>query len=669
MSAASESVRDDRTSLDSTLVDEYAEFLTQVRLFAGLDRLARARLAGYLESRWVADGTLVFQQGDAPDGLYLVRRGRFSVLRSTPDEACEVWLSSCTQGDSFGEIGLITGEARTASVRAASDGEVLRLEQARFREFVTGNPSVALAVAAQLIRELQVADIARSEAHGSGITAAVDSVPVVHVAVSPSVPTRTMRSRHWTTTGLQRAHVGMVVALCTLAASWLVAPPAGLDLAGWRAILGLVATVPLFATAALPDGIVALFLVGVWALGGSVDLSTALSGFTSSAWLLTLSVLAIASGVAATGLIFRLALWAATRTRGGFAGQAASLVVSGLCISAAFPETTGRTALMAIATGDLAEALGYLPGSRASVGVAMSVFAGYGLTTAPFLTSSSTALLTYTLLPQAARDNLDWTTWAVRAAPFFVVLLVGLTASVVWLYRPERSDSANSGQQQRRRVIVALQRALLGHPGSKEWAAALIVIFLIGGFLTGSIHHIAPVSIALVALVLLSVVGVVTADSIRSINWNLLVLFGVVASTQQVFESTGVNAWLAEVLEGPLRPLATRPVLFLTVLTLLCVAVSFLLRMPTAAPIMTVAFGPVAMAAGIDPWVVALLALVACSNFIFAYQSNPYQALQHGICGHFFTDAQTRPLAIVYVILTCVALWASVPLWHMMGLL
>jgi len=249
-----------------------------------------------------------------------------------------------------------------------------------------------------------------------------------------------------------------------------------------------------------------------------------------------------------------------------------------------------------------------------------------------------------------------------------VPCLVGLTASVVWLYRPERSHP-NSGHQQQRRAIVALQRALLGRPNSKEWASAVIVIFLIGGFLTGSIHHIAPVSIALIALVLLSVVGVVTAESIRSINWNLLLLFGVVASTQQVFETTGVNAWLAEVLAGPLRPIASLPALFLTVLTLLCIALSFLLRMPTAAPIMTVAFGPVAMAAGIDPWIVAFLALVACSNFVFAYQSNPYQALQHGISGHVFTDTQTRPLAVVYVVLTFVALWASVPVWHTMGIL
>jgi hypothetical protein len=66
---------------------------------------------------------------------------------------------------------------------------------------------------------------------------------------------------------------------------------------------------------------------------------------------------------------------------------------------------------------------------------------------------------------------------------------------------------------------------------------------------------------------------------------------------------------------------------------------------------------------------VALLALVAGSNFVFAYQSSSYQALRNGISGHFFTDTQTRPLAILYVVFTFVALWASVPVWHAMGIL
>jgi uncharacterized membrane protein YhfC len=136
-----------------------------------------------------------------------------------------------------------------------------------------------------------------------------------------------------------------------------------------------------------------------------------------------------------------------------------------------------------------------------------------------------------------------------------------------------------------------------------------------------------------------------------------------------VFAGTRVNEWLGAVLVGPLQHLVSAPVLFVAALTLVGVAISFMLRTPTAAPLMTVAFGPVAMAAGIDAWIVALVALVSCTIFIFAYQSNPYQALLQGTGGRLFTDAQTRPLAILYVLLSLIAVCVSVPIWHVMGLL
>jgi sodium-dependent dicarboxylate transporter 2/3/5 len=314
--------------------------------------------------------------------------------------------------------------------------------------------------------------------------------------------------------------------------------------------------------------------------------------------------------------------------------------------------------------------MGHVPGSRAATGIAMAIFVGFGLTTAPFLTSSSTALLTYTLLPDQARNGLDWAGWALRAAPVYLVLMAGLISGLIWLYRPEPvAPDAPSVDSARRRSRVALQSALLGRPSQNEQLSGIVVLLLVAGFLTGPIHHIPPTWLALAAVLLLAVVGVVTTESIRSVNWNLLVLFGVIASVQPVFAGTRVNEWLGAVLVGPLQHLVSAPVLFVTALTLVGVLISFMLRTPTAAPLMTVAFGPVAMAAGIDAWIVALVALVSCTIFIFAYQSNPYQALLQGTGGRLFTDAQTRPLAILYVLLSLIAVCVSVPIWHVMGLL
>jgi len=69
-----------------------------------------------------------------------------------------------------------------------------------------------------------------------------------------------------------------------------------------------------------------------------------------------------------------------------------------------------------------------------------------------------------------------------------------------------------------------------------------------------------------------------------------------------------------------------------------------------------------------DPWLIGLIALMACNGFLFPYQSTSYLALYHGTNGRLFTHRQVRPVAIAYSVITLLALCASVPVWRAMGL-
>jgi hypothetical protein len=93
------------------------------------------------------------------------------------------------------------------------------------------------------------------------------------------------------------------------------------------------------------------------------------------------------------------------------------------------------------------------------------------------------------------------------------------------------------------------------------------------------------------------------------------------------------------------------------------------LRWQAAAPLVTLALQPVVAAAGVDPWVVAIVALVACNGFFFPCQNTSYLALFHGTGGQLFDHTQARPLAVWYAVLALLALCASVPFWRAMGLL
>lgn len=429
------------------------------------------------------------------------------------------------------------------------------------------------------------------------------------------------------------------------------------------------AVIPLLVLGALPEAAVGLLLIAAWVLGGVVGTQAALGGFATTTWLLLMAVFAIGSAVAATGLVYRVALWVAARVGGSFFRQVFFLGLTGLISGAGLPNATARMGLVAPALTELSISLGYAPRTRAAAGIGMAALAGFGLMVSPFLTSSSTALLVLAVLPETARAGVDWVTWAVRAAPLNLVLFFGLVATIYWWYRPSPPAHLVNRGWDPGNSPMALQRALLGEVTRQERTALWVVAALLVGFVSQPAHGLDAVWVALAALGALAVLGLFTADVFRTVNWSFLILFSALAATPAVFESTGAGRWLGEMANSGLHDLAAAPLLFLAALALACFGVSALLRWQAAAPLMTLALSPVAGQAGIDPWLVGLTALVACNCFFFPQQSTIYMALYEGTGGRLFDHTQARPLAVAYVLLTLLALVVSVPVWRLMGLL
>src|SRR5262245_56962412 len=115
----------------SSLVQR-AAFLRQVEMFAGLDRVTLAKVAAYLEPVMVEDGAELGRQGEEGDALYVISRGVFGVYVLMPGQSAEARLATGTIGDAVGEMALLTGAPRSATIRAEGAGEVLRLDRSRF---------------------------------------------------------------------------------------------------------------------------------------------------------------------------------------------------------------------------------------------------------------------------------------------------------------------------------------------------------------------------------------------------------------------------------------------------------------------------------------------------------------------------------------------------------
>src|SRR5664279_5299518 len=120
---------------------EVTEVTEHTALLAFMPAAVRELVAASVEPMTFAFGQVVFHEGDEADGLYVMRSGRARVV-TLDQNGEELTLHTLTEGDSFGEIGLLTQTVRSATVRASSEIDVLRLDAAVFRGLVASNPMI-----------------------------------------------------------------------------------------------------------------------------------------------------------------------------------------------------------------------------------------------------------------------------------------------------------------------------------------------------------------------------------------------------------------------------------------------------------------------------------------------------------------------------------------------
>jgi MFS family permease len=115
--------------------------LVRIPIFAGLPAARLDAALARVEVRPVRAGEVVIREGEPPDRFYVIADGSFAVTQAGPGGA-EQRLRTLGPDGIFGEIGLLTGRPRSATVAAETDGTLLSLEGPEFLELVGSGPGV-----------------------------------------------------------------------------------------------------------------------------------------------------------------------------------------------------------------------------------------------------------------------------------------------------------------------------------------------------------------------------------------------------------------------------------------------------------------------------------------------------------------------------------------------
>ena len=137
---------EEASALQSRHAQRARNLLQRIPLFAGLEAERICALAADVSAVFYAAGEPLVRQGDSGDSLYVIQQGAVDV--SVEQAGCPgTVVAQLRPGDFFGEMSLLTGEPRGATVRAAEDTLVLIIRKEHVSPMLLENPTIAESLA------------------------------------------------------------------------------------------------------------------------------------------------------------------------------------------------------------------------------------------------------------------------------------------------------------------------------------------------------------------------------------------------------------------------------------------------------------------------------------------------------------------------------------------
>ena len=111
-----------------------SEFLSSTDLFRGLNNEELSDICGKVDTLKLQSGHKLISVGDESDNIYIIKKGKCKISIPFNFDLGENVLAFLNTGDCFGEMGVVTGEKRSANVSTSEDSEFIIIDKASFWE-------------------------------------------------------------------------------------------------------------------------------------------------------------------------------------------------------------------------------------------------------------------------------------------------------------------------------------------------------------------------------------------------------------------------------------------------------------------------------------------------------------------------------------------------------
>jgi anion transporter len=359
-----------------------------------------------------------------------------------------------------------------------------------------------------------------------------------------------------------------------------------------------------------------------------VPLGVVTSGFTSPGVWVLIPALYLGYALAKTGLGKRIAYFVLKSFRPGYFTITLSWLIIGLVLSALTPSITVRLSVVMPIAMNLVEGCGLNYRSRGSALICLAAWGGAVLPGTGWLTGSLWGPFMMGFLPPAMKPLATFEAWfRIMSVPWFIagILFVGL---VYVLLKPKAPLAVARGSFQ------DAYRAL-GRISAREVVTAVILAGALTLFATERYHHIPTAACAMLAVAVLVLFGIITAEDIgKGANWDVIIFFGAVVSLSGIFAHSGISAWIRPFVEPGILSFAGTPLTFLIVVTMGLWLIRFVdvpwgfSTIALTSPLFITLFEDY----GLHPVLVSVAAIAGGNSFFMAY-TQPFVMVSDAITG------------------------------------
>ncbi|GHT78095.1 anion transporter [Actinomycetota bacterium] len=410
------------------------------------------------------------------------------------------------------------------------------------------------------------------------------------------------------------------------------------------------------------DFVTAFAMLTCLIIFGVQPLGTVMSAWSGGVIWIMIPAMMIGIAMSKTGLIKRIVLKVMTWFKPTFKGQTLAIMIAGAVLNPMIPVATAKVCILGPLENELAKSLGYDHKSKASAGLYIAGWMTCGVIAMMALTGSVFPVTSVGLMPEGFKEHWTWLNYFLAAAPWGILMLVFTYFVLRFAYAPKN-------EQPIAREVIIDQHKALGKMSSHEKITIIVVIAALVLWVTESVHGIPSTAVALAVMVVFFALRILDLDDFRGkLAWDAVTFVAASTGLAAVFTAVGFNTWLNASFGAMLSPLFNNVFLLIIVLSIAIAVIRlFFVSVTALLTITVVACSPLAIAAGMNPMVPALIVMFIIQAYNMLYM-NGTNIASYASSEELGDYKYIGRYSIAYTVTSIIAMLISAPIWMALGL-